>query len=69
MSEETKSKCSPCSNCYAVVALCVSFLVLGLLAGNWMGKCQKIKKCNKIENVENTACVHPGVKKLAVKVK
>ena len=38
------------NNCYAIIALCVSFLVLGLLLGNWIGQCtntSKYKKCNK----------------------
>ena len=68
MSEKTKSNCSPCSNCYAVIALCISCLVLGLLVGNCMGKCQKTKKCNKTEKVEKTACA-PGCEKACCKSK
>tara|TARA_B110000014_G_C19516141_1_gene277773 strand:- start:228 stop:434 length:207 start_codon:yes stop_codon:yes gene_type:complete len=68
MSEETKSNCSRSSNCYAVTALCVSLLVLGLLVGNWIGKCQKTKKCNKIENVDKKACA-PGCEKACCKKK
>ena len=42
-----KSTCSTSGNCYAVIALCIAFLTLGLLIGNWVGNCQKSKKCNK----------------------
>ena len=42
------------NNCYAIIALCVSFLVLGLLVGNWAGKCaSKSKKCNKIKKYQS----------------
>ena len=45
MAEETKSNyCSKSSNCYAITALCVSFLAIGMLLGNWMGKCTKSNK-------------------------
>ena len=45
MTEEKKSNsCSTSSNCYAIIALCVSFLAIGMLFGNWMGKCTKSKK-------------------------
>ena len=47
MSEKGKLNCSTSSNCYAIIALCVAFLTLGLLIGNWAGKCQKSTKCNK----------------------
>ena len=48
MTEEKKSTCcSKSNNCYAVIALCVSFLVLGMLLGNCMAKCGQSKKCNK----------------------
>ena len=46
MNTESKN-CS--NNCYAIIALCVSFLALGLLLGNWMGQCTKTKNyktCN-----------------------
>ena len=39
MSENSKH-----SHFYAIVALCVSFLTLGLVLGSWMGKCSKSKK-------------------------
>ena len=35
-----------CNNCYSIIALCISFLSIGLIVGNFMGKCQK-KKCSK----------------------
>ena len=44
MGEEKKSSCSTSNNCYAIVALCVSFLAIGLILGNWMGKCSSSKK-------------------------
>ena len=53
MSEKTKSNCSTSSNCYAVIALCVAFLTLGLLIGNWVGKCQKTKKYNKTKKCQS----------------
>jgi len=43
------------NNCYAVTALCVSFLVLGLLVGNWMGKCSKNTKWNKAKKCQSYA--------------
>jgi hypothetical protein len=48
MSEETKQNCNKSNNCYTIIALCKSFLTLGLLIGNWIGQCQKLKKCNKV---------------------
>jgi len=53
MSEDKNSICSTSSNCYSVIALCVSFLVLGLILGNWMGKCNKINKCNKMKKCQS----------------
>jgi len=46
MTENKKSNCST-PNCYSVIALCVSFLALGLILGNWAGTCSKIQKCKK----------------------
>ncbi|MAZ58467.1 MAG: hypothetical protein CMP56_03550 [Flavobacteriales bacterium] len=44
MAEEKTSNCgSKSNNCYAIIALCVSFLAIGMLLGNWMGKCTKTK--------------------------
>ena len=51
-------------NCYAIVALCVSFLTLGLLIGNWVGKCTKnskncnVKKCKSkyIDGTSGSTC-------------
>ena len=53
MSEKTNSNCSTSSNCYAITALCVAFLTLGLLIGNWIGSCQKSKKCNKAKKCQS----------------
>jgi hypothetical protein len=53
MSENKKSQCSTSINCYTVTALCVSFLTLGLLIGNWVGNCQKATKCNKIKKYQS----------------
>ena len=47
MNTESKN-CS--NNCYAIIALCVSFLVLGLLLGNWMGQCTKTNKYKKYQS-------------------
>tara|TARA_B110000467_G_C17815459_1_gene212207 strand:+ start:204 stop:467 length:264 start_codon:yes stop_codon:yes gene_type:complete len=40
MVEKSKSNCSTCSNCYVTIALCVSFLAIGMIIGNCIGKCQ-----------------------------
>ena len=42
--EKTSNCCEKSSNCYAITALCISFLAIGMLLGNWMGKCTKSKK-------------------------
>lgn len=47
MVEKSKSNCSTCSNCYATIALCVSFLAIGMIIGNCIGKCQSNQKCYK----------------------
>ena len=46
MNTEQKN-CS--KNCYAIIALCVSFLALGLLIGNWIGQCAGNKNYNKCD--------------------
>ena len=63
--EKGNNNCST-SNCYAVTALCVSFLVLGLVLGNWMGKCSKSKKYNpkkcksyKVDGKAGSTCTWP----------
>tara|TARA_Y100001968_G_scaffold310754_1_gene332001 strand:+ start:1534 stop:1764 length:231 start_codon:yes stop_codon:yes gene_type:complete len=54
MSQEKENNICSKNNCYAVTALCVSFLVLGLVIGNWMGKCTaKSKKCNKSKKCQS----------------
>ena len=53
MSEKAKSNCSTNGNCYAILALCISFLTLGLLIGNWIGKCQKSKKYQKSKKCQS----------------
>ena len=54
MAEEKKSNCcSKSSNCYAVIALCISFLAIGMLLGNWMGKCTKSKKSCDIKKCKS----------------
>ncbi len=45
MAEKSKLNCSHTNNCYAIIALCIACLTLGLVIGNWIGKCQKSKKC------------------------
>jgi len=52
--EKENNNCSN-NHCYAVTALCVSFLALGLVAGNWMGQCAKSKKCNKAKKCQSYA--------------
>lgn len=42
--EKTSNYCSKSSNCYAIIALCISFLAIGMLLGNWMGKCTNSTK-------------------------
>ena len=66
MAGEKENKNCSTSNCYAVIALCVSFLVLGLVLGNWMGKCSKGKKyktqkCQsyKVDGKAGSTCVWP----------
>ena len=63
--EKGNKNCSN-GNCYAVIALCVSFLVLGLVLGNWMGKCSKSQKCNpkkcksyKVDGKAGSTCTWP----------
>lgn len=41
------------NNCYAVIALCVSFLALGLLIGSWVGKCNKGAKYSKTKKCQS----------------
>ena len=53
MSEEKKSTCSTSSNCYAVIALCISFLTLGMVIGNCIGKCSKSKKGCAVKKYES----------------
>ena len=55
MSEKTNSNCSTSSNCYAITALCVAFLTLGLLIGSWIGSCQKSKKYQKSKKCQSYA--------------
>ena len=66
--EKSNNNCST-SNCYAVTALCVSFLVLGLVLGNWMGKCSKNQKYNpkkcksyKVDGKAGSTCTWPQEK-------
>ena len=55
MKNETIQKCSSNSKCLSIIALCISCLTLGLLIGNWIGKCNinskqmKTKKCIKYD--------------------
>ena len=51
MNNENKASCN--NNCYAIIALCISFLVLGLLIGNWIGKCQKTASCKKMKKCQS----------------
>ena len=44
MIEKASNCCAKSSKCLAISALCVSFLTIGMLIGNWMGKCTKSKK-------------------------
>ena len=53
MAEKTKLNCSHTSNCYAIIALCIACLTLGLVIGNWIGKCQKSKKYNKSKKCQS----------------
>ena len=54
----------PLNNNYSVLALCISFLVLGLLIGNWLGTCSQknnyknIKKCKSysIDGAAGSTC-------------
>ena len=55
MAKEKENNTCSNNNCYAVTALCVSFLVLGLLVGNWMGKCSKNIKCSKTKKCQSYA--------------
>ena len=66
MAGERDNKNCSTSNCYAVIALCVSFLVLGLVLGNWIGKCSKgkkykTKKCQSynVDGKVGSTCVWP----------
>ncbi len=61
MSEKAKSNCSTNTNCYAIIALCISLLTLGLLIGNWIGKCQKSKKCQSysVDGKAGSTCNWP----------
>ena len=56
--EKEKSCCSSSgkcckSTCIATLALCISLFVFGILIGNCMAKCNKVKKCrsNKVCNI------------------
>ena len=53
MVEKNKENCINSHNCYAVTALCIAFLTLGLLIGNWVGKCQKATKDYKAKNCKS----------------
>ena len=52
MIEKKSNNNSKCNNCYSIIALCVSFVSIGLIIGNFIGNCQKNKaytkklKCN-----------------------
>ena len=50
--EIEKNSCSN-NSCYTITALCVSFLTLGLVAGNWIGNCTKKNKCNKVKKCQS----------------
>jgi len=65
MSEKAKSNCSTNGNCYAILALCISLLTLGLLIGNWIGKCQKSKKCQSysVDGKAGSTCIWPKTEK------
>tara|TARA_B100000902_G_C27266347_1_gene893738 strand:+ start:476 stop:709 length:234 start_codon:yes stop_codon:yes gene_type:complete len=58
MSEKNKENCYKSYNCYAITALSVAFLTLGLVIGNWVGKCQKYKKCQSysIDSQTGSTC-------------
>ena len=55
MTKENKNNSCSNNNCYAVTALCVSFLALGLILGNWMGKCSKKTKYSKTKKCQSYA--------------
>ena len=65
MSEKSNSNCSTNGNCYAIIALCISFLTLGLLIGNWVGKCQKAKKYQSysVDGKAGSTCNWPKTEK------
>ena len=48
---KTENNCEKKNNCCAIIALCISIFTLGLVLGNWIGKCTqkssqwKSKKC------------------------
>ncbi|MBE37662.1 MAG: hypothetical protein CMP50_03290 [Flavobacteriales bacterium] len=69
MSEKKNSNCSTSSNCYAITALCVAFLTLGLVIGNWIGSCQKSKKYESysIDGKAGSTCTWSKAEKISSK--